>query len=90
MAETYLTLTNKVIARLNEVALTSTTFSSARGIQVQCQNAGHPLRQLDMSYSQLEDGYRRRKIDPMARSVLSLQVLDHASFRPFPLKRGST
>ena len=39
MAETYLTLTNKVIARLNEVALTSTTFSSARGIQVQCQNA---------------------------------------------------
>ena len=39
MAETYLTLTNKVIARLNEVALTSSTFSSARGIQVQCQNA---------------------------------------------------
>ena len=39
MAETYLTLTNKVIARLNEVALTSTTFSNARGIQVQCQNA---------------------------------------------------
>jgi len=39
MAETYLTLTNKVIARLNEVALTSATFSSARGIQVQCQNA---------------------------------------------------
>ena len=39
MAETYLTLTNKVIARLNEVALTSSTFSNARGIQVQCQNA---------------------------------------------------
>ena len=39
MAETYLTLTNKVISRLNEVALTSSTFSSARGIQVQCQNA---------------------------------------------------
>ena len=39
MAETYLTLTNKVIARLNEVALTSTNFSNARGIQVQCQNA---------------------------------------------------
>jgi len=39
MAETYLTLTNKVIARLNEVALTSATFSSARGIQVQCQNS---------------------------------------------------
>jgi len=39
MAESYLTLTNKVVARLNEVALTSTTFSSARGIQIQCQNA---------------------------------------------------
>ena len=39
MAETYLTLTNKVIARLNEVALTSSTFSNARGIQIQCQNA---------------------------------------------------
>jgi hypothetical protein len=39
MAENYLTLTNKVIARLNEVALTSSNFSNARGIQVQCQNA---------------------------------------------------
>ena len=39
MAETYLTLTNKVIARLNEVALTSANFTKARGIQVQCQNA---------------------------------------------------
>jgi len=39
MAETYLTLTNKVISRLNEVELTSSTFSSARGIQVQCKNA---------------------------------------------------
>mgnify|MGYP003140784247 FL=1 len=39
MAESFLTLTNKVLARLNEVALTSATFSSARGIQVQAQNA---------------------------------------------------
>ena len=39
MAETYLSLTNKVISRLNEVQLTSSNFSSARGIQVQCQNA---------------------------------------------------
>ena len=39
MAETYLTLTNKVIARLNEVELTSSTFSSARGIQKQIKNA---------------------------------------------------
>ena len=39
MAETYLTLTNKVLARLNEVELTSTTFTSARGIQTQVKNA---------------------------------------------------
>ena len=39
MAETFLTLTNKVLARLNEVQLTSTSFSTARGIQVQAQNA---------------------------------------------------
>ena len=39
MAESFLTHTNRVIARLNEVQLTSSNFSSARGIQVQCQNA---------------------------------------------------
>ena len=39
MALTFLSLTNDVITRMNEVALTSTTFSNARGIQVQCQNA---------------------------------------------------
>jgi len=39
MALTFLTLTNSVITRMNEVVLTSSNFSSARGIQVQCQNA---------------------------------------------------
>ena len=39
MAYDYLGITNDVIARVNEVQLTATTFSSARGIQVQCQNA---------------------------------------------------
>jgi len=39
MALTFLSLTNDVITRMNEVALTSTTFANARGIQVQCQNA---------------------------------------------------
>tara|TARA_Y100001973_G_C5176998_1_gene322543 strand:+ start:283 stop:1218 length:936 start_codon:yes stop_codon:yes gene_type:complete len=39
MSGTYLTLTNSVLARLNEVALTSSTFSTARGIQVQAKNA---------------------------------------------------
>ena len=39
MAETFLTHTNRVIARLNEVALTSSNFTSSRGIQTQCKNA---------------------------------------------------
>ena len=39
MALTFLTLTNSVITRMNEGVLTSSNFSSARGVQVQCQNA---------------------------------------------------
>ena len=39
MAETFLTLTNKVLVKLNEVELTSANFTSARGVQVQAQNA---------------------------------------------------
>jgi len=39
MAETFLTLTNKVLAKLNEVELTSANFTSSRGIQTQAKNA---------------------------------------------------
>ena len=39
MALTFLSLTNSVITRMNEVVLTSTTFANARGVQVQCQEA---------------------------------------------------
>ena len=39
MALTFLSLTNDVITRMNEVVLTSTNFTSARGVQVQCKNA---------------------------------------------------
>ena len=39
MAQTFLTLTNSVLARINEPQLTSSTFSSARGIQIQAQNS---------------------------------------------------
>ena len=39
MATTFLTLANNVIARVNEVQLTSANFSTARGIQIQCKNA---------------------------------------------------
>lgn len=39
MSGTFLTLTNKVLARLNEVQLTTSSFANARGIQVQAKNA---------------------------------------------------
>ena len=39
MTETFLTLTNKVITKLNEVELTSANFSAARGVQTQAKNA---------------------------------------------------
>ena len=39
MSGTYLNLTNNTLARLNEVQLTSSNFSNARGIQVQAQHA---------------------------------------------------
>ena len=39
MAYDYLGLTNEVLARMNEVELTTATFSSARGFQIQCKNA---------------------------------------------------
>ena len=39
MALTFLSLTNSVITRMNEVELTSSNFTSARGVQIQCKNA---------------------------------------------------
>ena len=38
MATTYLTLSNNVLQELNEVALTSSNFSSSRGIQTSVKN----------------------------------------------------
>ena len=39
MAYNYLNLTNEVLARFNEVALTSSNFVNSRGFQTQCKNA---------------------------------------------------
>ena len=39
MANSFLTYTNDVLAKLNEVQLTSTDFTDARGIQIQAKNA---------------------------------------------------
>ena len=39
MANTFLIYTNDVLAKMNEVQLTSSDFSSSRGIQTQAKNA---------------------------------------------------
>lgn len=39
MAATFLTVTNEVLHRMNEVQLTSSNFANARGFQIQCKNA---------------------------------------------------
>tara|TARA_R100000773_G_C4210060_1_gene109873 strand:- start:618 stop:1334 length:717 start_codon:yes stop_codon:yes gene_type:complete len=39
MAYDFIGLTNEVLARMNEVALTSANFASSRGFQTQCKNA---------------------------------------------------
>ena len=38
MATTYLTLTNSVLRELNETELTSSTFSSSRGVQTEIKD----------------------------------------------------
>ena len=87
MAETYLTLTNKVIARLNEVALTSTTFSSARGIQVQCQNAINEsiryINQREFNYPFNHDTASQELTAGVVRYTLpsSTKTVDYNTFR---------
>ena len=39
MAYDFIGLTNEVLARMNEVALTANNFASSRGFQTQCKNA---------------------------------------------------
>ena len=87
MAETYLTLTNKVIARLNEVALTSSTFSSARGIQVQCQNAINEsiryINQREFNYPFNHDTASQELTAGVVRYSLpsSTKTVDYNTFR---------
>tara|TARA_R100000951_G_scaffold83103_1_gene70806 strand:- start:595 stop:1302 length:708 start_codon:yes stop_codon:yes gene_type:complete len=39
MAYNYLSITNEVLARFNEVSLSEATFATSRGFQTQCKNA---------------------------------------------------
>ena len=87
MAESYLTLTNKVISKLNEVALTSTNFTSARGIQIQCQNAINEairyINQTDYNYPFNHATANQTLTAGVVRYSLpsSTKVVDYNTFR---------
>ena len=87
MAESYLTLTNKVISKLNEVALTSTNFTSARGIQIQCQDAINEairyINQTDYNYPFNHATANQTLTAGVVRYSLpsSTKVVDYNTFR---------
>ena len=77
MALTFLTLTNSVITRMNEVVLTSSSFTNARGIQVQCKNA---VNEAIRYINQREFGYpfnhasETKTLTPGVEDILCLLV----------------
>ena len=87
MAETYLTLTNKVITKLNEVVLTSSNFTSARGMQVQAQNAINEsiryVNQTDYNYPFNHETANQTLTAGVVRYSLpsSTKVVDYNTFR---------
>ena len=87
MAETYLSLTNKVIVKLNEVALTAANFTSARGIQTQCKNAINEsiryINQTDYNYPFNHATANQTLTAGVVRYSLpsSTKVVDYNTFR---------
>ena len=48
MSSTYLDLTNELLRELNEVTLTSATFTSAVGVQQHVKDCAQPLHTLTL------------------------------------------
>jgi hypothetical protein len=87
MAESYLTLTNKVITRMNESALTSISFTNARGIQIQCKNAVNEairyINQREFNYPFNHTTESKTLTAGVVRYALptSTKVVDYNTFR---------
>ena len=87
MAESFLTLTNKVLVRLNEVELTSSTFASARGIQVQAKNAVNEalryINQREFNYPFNHSSQTETLVPGTVRYTLpaSTKTVDYNTFR---------
>jgi len=87
MAYTYLDITNEVIARMNEVALTSANFGSARGFQVQCKNAVNDainyVNQREFGWPFTHDTYSQTLVAGQTRYTIPAdsQSVDYDTFR---------
>ena len=93
MAESYLTYTNKVLARLNEVQLTSSNFSSARGIQVQVKNAVNEsvryINQKEFQYPFNHSTHTETLVPGTVRYSLPTDA-KHADYNTFRIVKDST
>jgi len=93
MAQTYLTLTNSVLARMNEVQLTSTTFSNARGIQTQAQNAINEairyVNQREFNYPFNHSTKTETLVPGTVRYSLSSDA-KHADYNTFRIQKSSS
>jgi len=87
MAYDYLGLTNEVIARMNEVSLTAANFTSARGFQIQCQNAVNDainyINQREFGWSFTHQTQTETLVPGTTRytAPASTQSIDYDSFR---------
>ena len=87
MAYDYLGLTNEVIARMNEVSLTAANFTSARGFQIQCQNAVNDainyINQREFGWSFTHQTQTETLVPGTTRytAPASAQSIDYDSFR---------
>jgi hypothetical protein len=87
MAYDYLGLTNEVIARMNEVPLTSSNFLAARGFQIQCQNAVNDsinyINQREFGWSFTHRTQTQNLIPGTTRYTVpaNTQSVDYDSFR---------
>ena len=89
MAETYLTLTNKVLVHVNEVELAATTaaFAASRGIQTQAKNAVNEavryINQREFSYPFNHASYSQTLTAGVVRYSIpsTAKVVDYNTFR---------
>ena len=92
MTLTYLTLANDVITRMNEVALTSSTFNNARGIQIQCKNAVNEairyINQREFSYPFNHSTNTSTLVPGVARYALPTSA-KHVDYNTARIKKDS-